>query len=51
MALLASTVFVCTLTTVLMIYGTSKYGWSNFLLVPIALMLASLILGVVGYLA
>lgn len=51
MILFAFTVFVCILTTALIIYGTSKYGWNNFLLIPIAMMLASLILGVVGFLA
>lgn len=51
MILLAFTIVVCILTTALMVYGTSRYGWSNFLLIPIAMMLASLILGVVGYLA
>lgn len=51
MILPALTVIFCLITVVLVILGTIRHGWTNFYFVSLGLVVVSLALGVVGYLA
>lgn len=51
MIFLALTVIICLIVIAMVIFGTARHGWSNLYFVSLGLVVASLALGVVGYLA
>lgn len=51
MLILAPTILFSLVTLILITHGATKYGWTNFYFIPLAMVLVAVALGVVGYLA
>ena len=51
MIILSLTILICLITLLIIGVSVNQYGWTNLYLIPLSLVLASLILGVVGFLA